>query len=693
MIFREKEIYKVNGVLQNLPGFDEQYHNIVDYILKITEKIWEQRAIWHIYDTYETDVLIHSGATKINGVEAVVSGTIKTLYAFPDRKMGGEAVIWSKHEADAFYSSHRIASTATNLGPTPYGAATNKPVFFRTIADCAIKANKIYEEWLVRDNLHLIQQLGFDAVEMAKRDDRYAKASYKNKIADVIKNEKRIKEKEFDDVLDALEMVKVLYEDGWKLQNSEQLARYYLPLAKVHAICGKELTGIQEIKTYFNNFFRSFKEVKFIIERITCNEIDNKAEVAVRWTLTGKTTGQGFLKDIGVAGADKEIVMPGIGHYLVNEGGVMEEWLLFDAYDVLCQIYAEVNVKPALNSIPLPTVHQKNKQTTLAFIEEMNKVGKDVAKYKNVLQQYFAEEIIINISKPFEEIKGIENYETQFWQPLLQAFPDAANKPYILLGGAYEGRQYVSFTGNIIGTWQNNWLGIPATQQPACLRYSTTFLFENNIIIKAWYFLDVLDIIRQAGFQLFPVKGWQHIPPPPATGDGIVNYLTQKTETQKTLDLTNAMLNGLLEYDGKTLQSMAQERFWAEKDMMWYGPGGIGTTRGLKGFQDNHQLPFLEAFPDRGITAKEGMDHFAQLAEGNYSCDFGFPSMYGTHMGDDWLGLPATGKKITLRVVDYWRRADNKLVENWVMIDMIDALEQLGVDVFALLKAAIKNKK
>ena len=60
--------------------------------------------------------------------------------------------------------------------------------------------------------------------------------------------------------------------------------------------------------------------------------------------------------------------------------------------------------------------------------------------------------------------------------------------------------------------------------------------------------------------------------------------------------------------------------------------------------------------------------------------------MYGTHKGDGWLGLKANGKEVTLRVLDYWRREGNTLKENWVFIDMIHLLEQLGVDVFKKLK-------
>ena len=51
MIYIENDIYTINGEHQDLPGFDDKYVNLVDYILKITDEIWEQRAIWVIYDT------------------------------------------------------------------------------------------------------------------------------------------------------------------------------------------------------------------------------------------------------------------------------------------------------------------------------------------------------------------------------------------------------------------------------------------------------------------------------------------------------------------------------------------------------------------------------------------------------------------------------------------------------------------
>ena len=60
--------------------------------------------------------------------------------------------------------------------------------------------------------------------------------------------------------------------------------------------------------------------------------------------------------------------------------------------------------------------------------------------------------------------------------------------------------------------------------------------------------------------------------------------------------------------------------------------------------------------------------------------------MHGTHSGGDWLGLPASQRHLSLRVMDIWRREGNRLRENWVAIDIPDMLMQMGLDVFAQMK-------
>lgn len=332
----------------------------------------------------------------------------------------------------------------------------------------------------------------------------------------------------------------------------------------------------------------------------------------------------------------------------------------------------------------------RNKETILQFFKELNEPNKK--SLKEVLLRFCHEDFSLNISKPFQEYKGIASCIEEFFEPMLTAFPDIEVQPYIVMGGQSRENNCVCVAGNFIGTFLNDWLSIPANQEPTYIRFHATFFLKNDKVIRAWYFLDVLDVIRQGGYKLFPFKGLQQPAPGPMTGDGIITYATNSKETEKSYTLTNAMIDGLLEYDGKSLDSMGQERFWDEKNMMWYGPGGIGTTRGLKGFQENHQSPFLKAFPDRGVFEENESTNFVNIAEGNYTCHFGYPIMNGKHTGRGWLGLKPSNESFTIRVMDFWRRDGSKLKENWVMIDMIDLLEQFNVDVFQLLKTKINER-
>ena len=113
----------------------------MDYILKITHRIWEEKGIGVIYDTYANNCLVHAGDGTSTGVSGVIANTLMTLHAFPGRRLMAEDVVWSEDSPGVFLSSHRILSTGTNLGDSNFGPATGKKVYFRTIADCACTQN------------------------------------------------------------------------------------------------------------------------------------------------------------------------------------------------------------------------------------------------------------------------------------------------------------------------------------------------------------------------------------------------------------------------------------------------------------------------------------------------------------------------------------------------------------------------
>ena len=50
----------------------------------------------------------------------------------------------------------------------------------------------------------------------------------------------------------------------------------------------------------------------------------------------------------------------------------------------------------------------------------------------------------------------------------------------------------------------------------------------------------------------------------------------------------------------------------------------------------------------------------------------------GTHTGE-FLGIPATGRKVEMRSIDIWRVEDGMLVEHWDELNTLQLLQQMGL--------------
>ena len=65
-----------------------------------------------------------------------------------------------------------------------------------------------------------------------------------------------------------------------------------------------------------------------------------------------------------------------------------------------------------------------------------------------------------------------------------------------------------------------------------------------------------------------------------------------------------------------------------------------------------------------------------QVAEGDTVVTH--KTFHGTHKGV-FMGIPPTGKKVAIEVIDIFRIAGNKFAEHWAVVDMMNVMHQLGV--------------
>ncbi len=83
----------------------------------------------------------------------------------------------------------------------------------------------------------------------------------------------------------------------------------------------------------------------------------------------------------------------------------------------------------------------------------------------------------------------------------------------------------------------------------------------------------------------------------------------------------------------------------------------------------HHIAQFETTFPGYQLTAEE------MIAEGDKVVVRS--TFRGTHKGD-LMGIPPTGKQVTMPLILIYRIADDKIVEHWMQADNLGLLQQLG---------------
>ena len=316
----------------------------------------------------------------------------------------------------------------------------------------------------------------------------------------------------------------------------------------------------------------------------------------------------------------------------------------------------------------------------------------------SALDEYCTADCRWEIFHPFNS-QSQSTVEEAFWRPLLEALPDAEFRAAAALAGTYEKRDQVSCWGHVMGTFDASWLGIPPTRGLVMLRWGFNAIVEDGRFTKIYILLDILDLMRQAGvYPLRPMPGspeqWAF--PPCEAGVRLGQVDTAKGEA--SLAIIRDMQMGLPPpnaYKRPGSHVSKHSPHW-HVNMNWYGPAGIGSMRGERGFRDCHGALFLQAFPDRqGVVRdhsgpEDGPGHYTRLGDGDYAVTAGFPSIIATHTGPEWLGLPPTGRRIEMRIADWYRLdGDSKIIDNWVMIDVAHILSQMGLDILHDLKFTV----
>ncbi len=326
----------------------------------------------------------------------------------------------------------------------------------------------------------------------------------------------------------------------------------------------------------------------------------------------------------------------------------------------------------------------------------------DYQEIKNLIREYYAEldrappgkvgAVIGSYSAPgyrwrgmhpFNELESPEAAGETFWEPFRSAISPIQRRPDVFMAGTNDiepvGGNWVCCMGHLLGLFDENWLGIPATGKMVFLRFVEFHEVEAGKICQTALFLDIPSVMRQAGLDPFPPEtGAWFLTPGPKTHDGLLYDKQDSSESLKTMDLINRMIDDLV---NSKMESPQDElaRTWHD-DMIWFGPTGIGAAYTRRRYQEQHQGPFRDGLEDITFNG-----HVCRFSEGMFGGFFGWPNLTMKPTGG-FMGFPAAGSTADMRVVDIYRRDGGLLAENWIFIDLLYFYLQQGVDILSRMK-------
>ncbi len=328
---------------QSLRGFEDVYTDIVDYVVRITHRIWEDQDVGYVYDTYSPGCFVYDDSGPNYGVERVVEGTMASIHAFPDTRSFADEIIWAGDDEQGFVTSHRYITTGHHLGAWRWGPPTGHKVNMWGIANCVIRENEIFEEWVLYNMTSKLLQLGVDPARAAREyGNELNHAGIDRHVGEV----QRLAGGRLPEYypassgrgFDVEHFVRTLWHDLYNRRDLSAVDRAYAPTARWRGPSNRLGYGRQDIRGVARALMSTFPDLGMQVDEVYWmgNE-DEGYRVSLRWTAQGTHRGYGLYGEP----TGRRVHLWGINQLYVGHGTITEDWMMFNEFDVMAQILSD----------------------------------------------------------------------------------------------------------------------------------------------------------------------------------------------------------------------------------------------------------------------------------------------------------------------------------------------------------------
>ncbi len=206
------------------------------------------------------------------------------------------------------------------------------------------------------------------------------------------------------------------------------------------------------------------------------------------------------------------------------------------------------------------------------------------------------------------------------------------------------------------GTHVGQFLNIPPTNKMVTMSGIAIHRLDDGKLVEHWGQVDAVALLAQMG--AIPAPPGPPAPPRPQVqrrpGDVVMGPGQVKQALQQVFD------QGINARNRAVLDQLLDPAF-VNYSLPMSVPGPPGFSQILDVF-------FL-AFPDMRVSVDDMLGEDDKVASRGH--------VTGTQEGP-FMNVPPTGKPVDIGYIDIWKAQNGRFIENWVQMDVLGALVQIG---------------
>ncbi len=330
--------------IQSMRGYEDHYVDIIDWIVRITHRCWEEKDIGYIYSTYRHNAIVYDDYGLQYGRDKIVADTVHTINAFPDIRLFADEIIWAGDDEKGFHTSHRTVIAGTNTGYSKYGPPTGRRVLCWCIANCSSLENEMFAEWVIYDTASMIHQLGFDLREMARKfGNEMDSGAFHGARAGEAERQAGQDRPQYllpsnASGFDVEEFIRRIYHNIWNRRCLADVRLSHHPSLQFIGSTGRSIQGRGDYQSFILSILAMFPDLAMRVDEVYwMGNDDDGYLVSVRWNIQGTHKGNGIYGEP----TNRPISMWGITQHQIVDGKIEAEWMLFNEFVVMQQIFRD----------------------------------------------------------------------------------------------------------------------------------------------------------------------------------------------------------------------------------------------------------------------------------------------------------------------------------------------------------------